>query len=36
MAKLSKRLKLIEEKVDVTRQYAINEALELLKRTQYR
>ncbi len=31
MAKLSKRMKMIEEKVDKTRQYAINEALELLK-----
>jgi len=31
MAKLSKRMKQIEEKVDSTRQYAIDEALELLK-----
>jgi len=31
MAKLSKRMKMIEEKVDKTRQYAIDEALELLK-----
>ena len=31
MAKLSKRMKKIVEKVDTTRQYAINEALELLK-----
>ena len=31
MAKLSKRMKTIAEKVDPTRQYAINEALELLK-----
>jgi large subunit ribosomal protein L1 len=31
MAKLSKRMKKIVEKVDPTRQYAINEALELLK-----
>lgn len=31
MAKLSKRMKLIEEKVDKTRQYAIDEALQLLK-----
>ncbi len=31
MAKLSKRMKNIAEKVDSTRQYAINEALELLK-----
>ena len=31
MAKLSKRMKTIAEKVDTTRQYAINEALELLK-----
>jgi large subunit ribosomal protein L1 len=31
MAKLSKRMKKIEEKVDRTRQYAIDEALELLK-----
>jgi large subunit ribosomal protein L1 len=31
MAKLSKRMKLIAEKVDATRQYAIDEALELLK-----
>jgi large subunit ribosomal protein L1 len=31
MAKLSKRMKQIEEKVDATRQYAIDEALELLK-----
>lgn len=31
MAKLSKRMKLIEEKVDITRQYAIDEALQLLK-----
>jgi large subunit ribosomal protein L1 len=31
MAKLSKRMKMIEEKVDHTRQYAIDEALELLK-----
>lgn len=31
MAKLSKRMKLIEEKLDRTRQYAIDEALELLK-----
>ena len=31
MAKLSKRMKVIEEKIDKTRQYAIDEALELLK-----
>lgn len=31
MAKLSKRMKLIAEKVDTTRLYAIDEALELLK-----
>lgn len=31
MVKLSKRMKIIEEKLDRTRQYAINEALELLK-----
>ncbi len=31
MAKLSKRMKKIVEKVDTTRQYAIDEALELLK-----
>lgn len=31
MAKLTKRMKLISEKVDTTRQYAIDEALELLK-----
>ena len=31
MAKLSKRMKTIEEKIDRTRQYAIDEALELLK-----
>lgn len=31
MAKLTKRMKVIEEKVDKTRQYAIDEALELLK-----
>ncbi len=31
MAKLSKRMKMISEKVDKTRQYAIDEALELLK-----
>ncbi len=31
MAKLSKRMKQIEEKIDKTRQYAIDEALELLK-----
>ena len=31
MAKLSKRMKHIAEKVDITRQYAIDEALELLK-----
>jgi large subunit ribosomal protein L1 len=31
MAKLSKRMKMIEERVDKTRQYAIDEALELLK-----
>ena len=31
MAKLSKRMKMIEEKVNKTRQYAIDEALELLK-----
>jgi large subunit ribosomal protein L1 len=31
MAKLSKRMKLIAEKVDTTRQYAIDEALALLK-----
>lgn len=31
MAKLSKRMKAIAQKVDSTRQYAINEALELLK-----
>jgi large subunit ribosomal protein L1 len=31
MAKLSKRMKLIAEKVDATRQYAIDEALALLK-----
>ena len=31
MAKLSKRMKKIAEKVDTTRQYAIDEALELLK-----
>jgi len=31
MAKISKRMKKINEKVDVTRQYAINDALELLK-----
>lgn len=31
MAKLSKRMKMIEEKIDSTRQYAIDEALELLK-----
>jgi len=31
MAKLTKRMKLMEEKVDKTRQYAIDEALELLK-----
>lgn len=31
MGKLSKRMKTIEEKVDKTRQYAIDEALELLK-----
>ena len=31
MAKLSKRMKLIEEKIDRTKQYAIDEALTLLK-----
>lgn len=31
MAKLSKRMKAIEEKIDKTRQYAIEEALQLLK-----
>lgn len=31
MAKLSKRMKKIAEKVDTTRQYAVNEAMELLK-----
>lgn len=31
MTKLSKRMKLIEEKIDKTRQYAIDEALQLLK-----
>lgn len=31
MAKLSKRMKLVEEKIDRTRQYTIDEALELLK-----
>ena len=31
MAKLSKRMKNIADKVDITRQYAVNEALELLK-----
>jgi len=31
MAKLSKRMKKIAEKVDITRQYAVNEAMELLK-----
>ena len=31
MAKLSKRMKVVEEKIDKTRQYAIDEALELLK-----
>ena len=31
MAKLSKRMKKIEEKIDSTRQYAIDEALQLLK-----
>lgn len=31
MAKLSKRMKMIEERIDKTRQYAIDEALELLK-----
>lgn len=31
MAKLSKRMKLIEEKIDKTRQYAIDDALQLLK-----
>ena len=31
MAKLSKRMKVIEEKIDKTHQYAIDEALELLK-----
>ncbi len=31
MAKISKRMKLIEEKIDKTRQYAIEEGLQLLK-----
>lgn len=31
MAKVSKRIKAMQEKVDVTRQYAIDEALQLLK-----
>ena len=33
MAKLTKRMRTIREKVDATKEYEINEAVALLKRT---